>query len=307
MKLSKLALVGLAIVLVTSMASAGIVGGIGISNPLVLAKKSDSGSGDSRGGGSDNSGGDSGNSGGNGDNSGSGSDGGSGSNDGDNSRSGSGSQELPKTKSGSGDEGGNEGTTPPTTPTTPLAPIIGTPEKPVAPLLPDQPPIAGAVKDGKKKTPVLPYCDTPAGKNAKACFDRKDFDDKTGLYPCNDGTQKKDYRDCKDASKFRPGPPTACQALGCPGNPPDPNKGCFGNQRPGRDGLCHFPPHPPGPCIHREKSGICFPFPPGNPCSPDFRFRHDECIKKIVIDIHTHNSAAGSSGSQSLTMTALMQ
>jgi hypothetical protein len=48
---------------------------------------------------------------------------------------------------------------------------------------------------------VLPYCDTPVGKAASSCHDRLDYDDVTGLAPCNDGTQKADYHDCKDATK----------------------------------------------------------------------------------------------------------
>jgi hypothetical protein len=44
----------------------------------------------------------------------------------------------------------------------------------------------------------LSYCDTDAGKKATSCFDRKDIDQTTGLYPCNDGTQKADYKECKD-------------------------------------------------------------------------------------------------------------
>jgi hypothetical protein len=33
------------------------------------------------------------------------------------------------------------------------------------------------------------------------CHDRKDYDDVTGLASCNDGTQKADWRDCKDATE----------------------------------------------------------------------------------------------------------
>lgn len=51
----------------------------------------------------------------------------------------------------------------------------------------------------------LPYCDTPEGEAAPACHDRQDFDDITKLYPCNDGTQKVDWRDCEDA--YVPLPP----------------------------------------------------------------------------------------------------
>jgi hypothetical protein len=45
-----------------------------------------------------------------------------------------------------------------------------------------------------------PYCDTERGKAAPVCHDRKDYDQDTGLYPCNDGTNKVDWRDCKDAT-----------------------------------------------------------------------------------------------------------
>ena len=44
-----------------------------------------------------------------------------------------------------------------------------------------------------------PYCDQV--DNPKDCWDRRDYDQATGLYPCNDGTQKTDWRDCKDATK----------------------------------------------------------------------------------------------------------
>jgi hypothetical protein len=33
------------------------------------------------------------------------------------------------------------------------------------------------------------------------CHDRKDYSESTGLYPCNDGTQKERWQDCKDATK----------------------------------------------------------------------------------------------------------
>jgi hypothetical protein len=46
-----------------------------------------------------------------------------------------------------------------------------------------------------------PYCDTDKGKAAKVCHDRKDYDEDTGLYPCNDGTNKVDWRNCKDATE----------------------------------------------------------------------------------------------------------
>lgn len=45
-----------------------------------------------------------------------------------------------------------------------------------------------------------PYCDTEKGKAARVCHDRLDYDQDTGLYPCNDGTNKVDWKDCKDAT-----------------------------------------------------------------------------------------------------------
>lgn len=32
------------------------------------------------------------------------------------------------------------------------------------------------------------------------CFDRKDYDQETGLYPCNDGSYVGDWKDCPDTS-----------------------------------------------------------------------------------------------------------
>jgi hypothetical protein len=37
-----------------------------------------------------------------------------------------------------------------------------------------------------------PYCDTDRGKAAPICHDRLDYDQNSGLYPCNDGTSKVD-------------------------------------------------------------------------------------------------------------------
>lgn len=44
-----------------------------------------------------------------------------------------------------------------------------------------------------------PYCDKV--NYAVTCHDRKDYDEDTGLYPCNDGTDKADWRDCEDATE----------------------------------------------------------------------------------------------------------
>ena len=48
---------------------------------------------------------------------------------------------------------------------------------------------------------VLPYCDTDEGRIASNCFDREDYDEITGLYPCVDGSQVRDPQYCESASK----------------------------------------------------------------------------------------------------------
>lgn len=48
-----------------------------------------------------------------------------------------------------------------------------------------------------------PYCDLVSDEymaSGGSCHDRKDYDQETLLYPCNDGTQKEDWRDCPDIS-----------------------------------------------------------------------------------------------------------
>jgi nuclear transport factor 2 (NTF2) superfamily protein len=46
-----------------------------------------------------------------------------------------------------------------------------------------------------------PYCDQVPDNYTGYCHDRKDASDITGLFTCNDGTHKTDWRDCKDATK----------------------------------------------------------------------------------------------------------
>ncbi len=54
----------------------------------------------------------------------------------------------------------------------------------------------------------LPYCDLVSDEYMESggtCHDRKDYyqgGQNDGLYPCNDGTDKEDWRDCKDVSGF---------------------------------------------------------------------------------------------------------
>lgn len=92
-----------------------------------------------------------------------------------------------------------------------------------------------------------PYCDKVSDEymqNGGFCHDRLDFDEETGLFPCNDGTQQKDWRDCDDATELPNGDHPShdyCQALGCPGSPPDPEKGCNDGRDP-VEGKCPLPP-----------------------------------------------------------------
>ena len=58
-------------------------------------------------------------------------------------------------------------------------------------------------ENGDDNTKPNPYCDKRPADYHGPCHDRKDSYQggaKHGLYPCNDGTDKKDWRDCKDAS-----------------------------------------------------------------------------------------------------------
>ena len=45
-----------------------------------------------------------------------------------------------------------------------------------------------------------PYCNTPAAEASKSSWDVKDYSEDTGLYSCNDGTHKADWKDCVDVS-----------------------------------------------------------------------------------------------------------
>jgi hypothetical protein len=43
-----------------------------------------------------------------------------------------------------------------------------------------------------------PYCDEVSDDYNGGCWDRKDYDHETGLYPCKDGSYVGDWRDCVD-------------------------------------------------------------------------------------------------------------
>ena len=72
----------------------------------------------------------------------------------------------------------------------------------------------------------LPYCDLVSDDYKGGCSDRKDGDDING-YPCRDGSNVKDWRDCKDAGKHpdevkrtmpkpEPEPEPPVDSCGCP-------------------------------------------------------------------------------------------
>jgi hypothetical protein len=96
----------------------------------------------------------------------------------------------------------------------------------------------------------LPYCDQ-VDTNVQSCHDRYDYDEETGLYPCNDGTDATEPLDCEDATATpslepSPSPDEFCHALGCPGSPADPEHGCFDGRDP-VDGFCPIPDQPREP------------------------------------------------------------
>lgn len=73
--------------------------------------------------------------------------------------------------------------------------------------LDEEPATSGGSSDNGDDKPN-PYCDKfeeIGDWPDSGCHDRKDYYDggpKDGLYPCNDGTDKEDWRDCKDASGY---------------------------------------------------------------------------------------------------------
>lgn len=64
----------------------------------------------------------------------------------------------------------------------------------------------------------LPYCDLVPDDYEGTCHDRNDYDEITGKYPCNDGTQADDWRDCEDAyvPSCNPDTDPNCENVVCP-------------------------------------------------------------------------------------------
>jgi hypothetical protein len=81
-----------------------------------------------------------------------------------------------------------------------------------------------------------PYCDLVPDDYKGTCHDRLDYDEETGLYPCRDGSNVKDWRDCKDAGKH---PDERMPGLPRPG--PEPID-CPAGQQLSSDGLSCAPP-----------------------------------------------------------------
>jgi len=116
---------------------------------------------------------------------------------------------------------------------------------------------------------------------------------KTPLQPAEPITKQPmpPIKNCKDnyvKAKCQPmeellGPSTGnCDALGCPGSPPDPRRGCGDGNPPGSDGLCGSGNNPnpnpkPGPdrdCLFNPSLPKCKPGPGGN-CPPNFGRNED--------------------------------
>jgi hypothetical protein len=153
----------------------------------------------------------------------------------------------------------------------------------------------------------LPYCDLVPDDYEGSCHDRRDYDDITKKYPCNDGTQADRWQDCEDASGFPyppgPGPspspkPPVCQALGCPGSPPDPEKGCNDGRDP-VNGFCPYPKPKPKPCDPttdpncEQPPVVCIPENP-EPCQPKckkgYELHEGKCVEKDDDDDEEHKT-----------------
>lgn len=57
---------------------------------------------------------------------------------------------------------------------------------------------------GEDDRDANPYCDLISDEDPRSqpCHDRKDYDQDTGLYICNDFSEKEDWRDCPDVSGY---------------------------------------------------------------------------------------------------------
>lgn len=122
----------------------------------------------------------------------------------------------------------------------------------------------------------LPYCHKVPDEYQGACHDILDYDEETGLYPCNDGTQEEDWKDCPDAYVPPPKPcdPATdphCQDYACPaviGTDCKPGPKC-------NEGYELVD----GKCVPKKDKPKC---PPGW----EYREKQDDCYKEIEIIIN---------------------
>ncbi|MGH9987482.1 MAG: hypothetical protein ACRD8W_26355, partial [Nitrososphaeraceae archaeon] len=107
-----------------------------------------------------------------------------------------------------------------------------------------------------------PYCDVVPDDYTGSCHDRKDYDQDTYLYPCNDGTEKVRWQDCPDATDLNyrnvdpeSELPPACADFGIQGQmgsaecppPPEDLPPCFSDESAASaSAICQAPPDKPG-------------------------------------------------------------
>jgi hypothetical protein len=157
----------------------------------------------------------------------------------------------------------------------------------------------------------LPYCDLiPSVAQNYSCHDRRDYDDITGLYSCNDGTQKEDWRDCADVSRAdyeefknqEPIDPCLLDPDNSPTCPPPVDGQCSEGYNMNENGNC-FPEHnrcPTGYHSHEDdESGRCIldstPCDEGYTMNPDF----PSCdLKERVCEENPWLIACGGNGQE---------
>jgi hypothetical protein len=155
----------------------------------------------------------------------------------------------------------------------------------------------------------LPYCDLiPRVAQNYSCHDRRDYDDITGLYSCNDGTQKEDWRDCPDLSgadyeEFKnqePIDPCLLDPNNSPVCPPPVDEKCPEGYNMNENGKC-YPEHdqcPKGYHSHEDdESGRCIP--DSTPCDEGYIMNPDfpSCdLKERVCEENPWLVACGGNG-----------
>jgi hypothetical protein len=155
----------------------------------------------------------------------------------------------------------------------------------------------------------LPYCDLiPRVAQDYSCHDRRDYDDVTGLYPCNDGTQKEDWQDCPDVSgadyeEFKhqePIDPCLLDPDNSPTCPPPVDGQCPEGYNMNENGNC-FPEHDRCPKEYHshedDESGRCIP--DSTPCDEGYIMNPDfpSCdLKERVCEENPWLVACGGNG-----------